>query len=92
MMRGLYALPAGVDFAAEVVAGLRTHLAGRPPEDMARVTLYANDGHSLRALRTELDRGGALLLPQMRLLADLGADLDGPAPAAPLARRLELAR
>ena len=35
-MRGLYALPAGVDFAAETVRGLLEHFRDRPPEALAQ--------------------------------------------------------
>ncbi|MFD2440564.1 hypothetical protein ACFSS8_11700 [Paracoccus kondratievae] len=55
---------------------------------MARVTVYANSGQSLMALRQAFIRRGPLLLPQLRLIADLG----GGAATAPLARRLELGR
>ncbi len=89
-MRGLFTLPPGVDFAAETVAGLIARMAGRPPEEMARVTIHANSGRTLAAVRAAFDRHGALLVPRMRLLGDLGA---ADAPLAPaLARRLDLAR
>lgn len=87
-MRGLYALPPGVDFAAELVAGLLARMQDRPPEALAAVTIHANSGQTLTALQAAFQRHGALLLPRMRLIADLG----GAPPIAPLARRLELAR
>lgn len=91
---GLYALPPGVDFAAEFVAGLHKRMRDHPPEAMARVTIYANASRTLAAIRDAFDRGPALLLPRLRVVTDLGA---GPAAgrgplAAPLARRLQLAR
>lgn len=86
-MRGLYALPPGADFAAGLVAGLRARLAGQPPEALAQVTLYLNSARTLHAVRQAFDRAGPLLLPRMRLIADLGA---GPL-APPLARMLDLA-
>jgi ATP-dependent helicase/nuclease subunit B len=38
----LFALPPGVDFPAELVAGLMQRMAGKPPEALARVTLILN--------------------------------------------------
>ena len=38
----LFALPPGVDFPAQLVAGLKRRLRNDPPEAMARVTLYVN--------------------------------------------------
>ncbi|MCF3974395.1 double-strand break repair protein AddB [Paracoccus salsus] len=91
---GLFALPPGVDFAAEFVAGLLRRMSDRPPEAIARVTIYANSGRTLTAIEEAFDSQGPLLLPQLRVVTDLGA---GPAAhqgplAAPLARRLQLAR
>ena len=63
-------------------------MRGRPPQDMARVTVYANSGQSLQALREALIWRGPLILPRLRLIADLG----GGSATAPLARRLELGR
>ena len=37
-----FGLPPGVDFPAELVAGLRARLQGQPPEAMARVEIYVN--------------------------------------------------
>ncbi len=91
---GLFALPPGVDFAAEFVRGFLDRMSGQPPEAVARVTIYANSGRTLTAMQDAFDRHGPLLLPTLRVVTDLGA---GPAAAhgplaAPLARRLELAR
>ncbi|SNT74933.1 double-strand break repair protein AddB [Paracoccus seriniphilus] len=91
---GLFALPPGVDFADEFVAGFLKRMAAHPPEDIARVTIYANSGRTLTAMKLAFDRRGPLLLPKMRVVTDLGAGsakLAGPL-VAPLARRLELAR
>lgn len=85
---GLFALPCGADFAGAFADGLIARMRGRPPQDMARVTVYANAGQSLLALRDALVWRGPLVLPQLRLIADIG----GGAATAPLARRLELGR
>ena len=85
---GLFALPCGADFAGAFAQGLIGRMRGRPPQDMARVTVYANSGQTLNALREALVARGPLILPELRLIADLG----GPAAAPVLARRLELAR
>ena len=85
---GLYALPCGADFAKAFARGLLERMRHRPPQDMARVTIYANSGQSLLALRDALVWSGPLVLPQLRLIADIG----GGAATAPLARRLELGR
>ncbi|WP_299842140.1 double-strand break repair protein AddB [uncultured Paracoccus sp.] len=91
---GLYALPPGVDFAREFVAGFLQRMAGQPPEAMARATIYANSGRTLTALTEAFDARGPLLLPRLRIVTDLGAgpaNSHGPL-AAPLARRLQLGR
>lgn len=90
----LFALPSGVDFPAALVQGLIARLQDQPPEAMARVRLYLNSGRMQRRVREEFDRHGARLLPQIRLITDLGRDpLSGLPPAVPpLRRRLELAQ
>ncbi|MTH65228.1 double-strand break repair protein AddB [Paracoccus shanxieyensis] len=85
---GVFALPCGADFPGAFADGLIARMRHRPPQDMARVTVFANSGQSLLALRDALIWRGPLLLPQLRLLADLG----GGGATAPLARRLELGR
>ena len=85
---GIFALPCGADFPGAFADGLIARMRARPPQDMARVTVYANSGQSLLALRDALIWRGPLILPQLRLIADLG----GGAATAPLARRLELGR
>lgn len=91
-MNGLYALPPGVDFAAEVVAGLLDRMRDRPPEAMAAVTIYGNSGHTLRAIEDGFQRAGPLLLPRLRLIAELGSENRFPPPAPPLSRQLQLAQ
>lgn len=90
----VFALPPGVNFARELVAGLITRMGGEPPEAMARVQLYLNSGRMQRQVREEFDRVGATFLPRLHLVADLAhRPLAGVPPAVPpLRRKLELAR
>ncbi|PCD76600.1 double-strand break repair protein AddB [Pseudothioclava arenosa] len=90
----LFALPPGVDFAAELVRGLIDRYRDRPPEELARLRLYLNAGRMKRRVQEEFDAQGALLLPRIGLVTDLGrAPVPGLAPAIPgLRRRLELAQ
>ncbi|SNR32604.1 double-strand break repair protein AddB [Paracoccus sediminis] len=91
--RGLYALPSGIDFAHEVVAGFLDRMAGRPPEAMARVTIYANAALTLSELKCAFDLRGPLLLPRLLPVTNLEIPaMLGQAETAPLARRLQLAR
>ncbi len=91
----LFALPPGADFPAELVAGLLERMAHAPPEAMARVELYMNTRRMQRRVRDLMARSGAMLLPRIRLVTDLGARMplgDLPPPVPPLRRRLELAQ
>ncbi|RWR33337.1 double-strand break repair protein AddB [Sinirhodobacter populi] len=90
----VFALPIGVDFPRELVAGLIARMGHEPPEAMARLRLYLNSGRMQRRVREEFDRHGARFLPRLGLISDL-ARL--PRPGVPsavpaLRRRLELAR
>ncbi len=90
---GTFALPSGVDFCRGVVEGLMARAKGQPPEALPAVTIYVNAGRTLNTLRGAFDahaqRHGPLLLPRLRLISDLGADLPGER-AAPLGRVLDL--
>lgn len=89
----VFALPPGVDFAAELVAGLRQRLAGHPPEAMAGVTLYLNTQRMRRRVQDIFTAQGAGFLPKLRLVTDLGAEAalaSLPRAVSPLRRRLEL--
>lgn len=90
----LFACPPGADFAAELADGLIARMADRPPEAMARVTLYLNSARMMRAVRAAFDLRGPRLLPRLRLVTDLARmPVPGlPAAMPPLRRRLELAR
>jgi ATP-dependent helicase/nuclease subunit B len=91
----VYAQPLGTDFPAAVVGGLRARMAGRPPDDMARVTLLVNTTRMMRRILTLFAEGPAGFIPRMRLVTDLGVLLAGPEPPAArsaLERRLQLAQ
>lgn len=88
----LYALPPGVDFPAELVAGLLDLVKGKPPEALARVTLILNTQRMRRRVIECLQARGALLLPRILLVTEVAAlsDLPLPQPVSPLRRRLVL--
>ncbi|SDD45731.1 ATP-dependent helicase/nuclease subunit B [Paracoccus isoporae] len=90
---GTFALPPGADFCRGVVEGLLARMAGKPPEALASVTIYANSGRTIQTLREVFDdhaaHHGPILLPRMMRFGDLGSALPGER-AAPLARVLEL--
>lgn len=93
VFHGLYALPPGTDFAHEFVAGFLDRMAGRPPEEMARVTIYANASRTLAEMKCAFDLRGPLLLPRLLPVTNLETPaMLGQAESAPLARRLQLAR
>jgi ATP-dependent helicase/nuclease subunit B len=88
---GLFALPPGVDFGAEVVVGLRARLAPADPVGWADMTILASNRRMARRIEQAFAGDGPQVLPRIRAIADLA--LDAPvAPLPPLARRLELAR
>ena len=97
-MSGLFALPPGVDFAAEFVRGLHARLGDITPDRLARVRILCNTARAQRviedALADHAPRPGPL--PRVELLSALGADpLSAPdiAPAIPpLRRHLRLTR
>ncbi|TJZ92342.1 double-strand break repair protein AddB [Paracoccus gahaiensis] len=93
-MRGLYALPPGVDFAEGFVQGLLARMRDQPPEALARVTVLTNAATTMGALRRAFDKAGPLLLPRLRSITgvDPGPLVMPDPPEAPLARRLQLAR
>ncbi|PIE10983.1 MAG: double-strand break repair protein AddB [Rhodobacterales bacterium] len=92
-MRGLYALPPGVDFAREVVTGLRSRL-GLAPEALAKVELFVNTRRMQRRIRDVLSEQAGLL-PRLRLITDPGSDptlTEMVESISNLRRRLDLTR
>ena len=91
-MAELYALPLGVDFANGFVRGLLDR-HGAAPEDLARVTVFANSQRMRARIKAELLAAGTHLLPRLKLVSDLSEDLilaDLPPAAPALRRRLQL--
>lgn len=88
----LFGLPLGVDFPAELVAGLVARMAGQPPEAMARVTLIVNTERMRRRVQACLAARGPGFLPRLMLVTEVAAlgRLTLPAAVSPLKRRLEL--
>lgn len=85
----LFGLPPGVDFPRALVQGLHARLADAPPEAMGRVTLYLNTTRMMRRVRDILAEDGARILPRLRLVTALGAEviMPGLAPPVPALRR-----
>ena len=91
----VFALPPGADFPAELVEGLIARFGDRPPEDFARIRLYVNTRRMQRRIVALFEDRGPRLLPDIRLITDLGRDLVDPTippSVSPIRRRLELAR
>lgn len=87
----VFGLPPGVDFAAELAAGLRQRLEDQPPEALARVEILVPTARVGSALTLALSRGqAASYLPRLRTLADLAGAAEDDLP--PLERLLELTR
>ncbi len=89
----LFGLAPGIDFPAALVSGLLERLKGRPPEDLARVTLIVNTRRMQRRLKALFAEQGAMLLPNMRLITELDKlepQITLPPAIPALRRRLEL--
>ncbi len=90
----VFAMPAGCDFPAAVVAGLIARMAHRPPEAMARVTLYLNTNRMKSRITSLFVAQGARFLPKLRLITQLDQEplVALPPATSSLRRQLELAR
>lgn len=83
-------LPPGVDFATELVAGLKA----RHP-DLSRVTLFVNSRRMQRRVTEVLTQGPASFLPRLHVLSELAAHpvlADLPPTPGRLSRLLDLSR
>ncbi len=80
----------GVDFPAALVAGLAAR-----SDDLSRTVIYVNTTRMQRRIRALFDAGPPRLLPQIRLVTDLGFEATKagiPLPVSPLRRRLALSQ
>jgi ATP-dependent helicase/nuclease subunit B len=79
----LFALPPGVDFPAELVAGLLQRLSDQSPEALARVTLILNTARMRTRVTECLTASGARLLPRLLLVDEVASALS-PLPLPPV--------
>ncbi|MFT6451304.1 MAG: double-strand break repair protein AddB [Halocynthiibacter sp.] len=89
----LFGLPPGADFTKQLYQGLIVRMGKHSPEAMAEVEIFVNTQRMQRELRAQFDAGGAMLLPRIRLITDLGLEkalADVPPAVSSLRRRLEL--
>ncbi len=87
----VFALPMGCDFSRAFIDGLTTRLRGQPPEAWARITVLVNTRRAGRRLQEILAAGGACLLPEIKVIADLGNGPDAPDTKSRFERHLMLA-
>lgn len=92
----VFGLPTGCDFSKSFLDGLKHRLKDAPPEAMARVEIFTNTRRAARRWEELLIGSGACLLPQIRVITDLGNDVLADPPVTevgtPLARRLMMMR
>ncbi|MEY1557088.1 double-strand break repair protein AddB [Yoonia sp. R2331] len=84
----VFGTPPGADFPVSLVDGLTARA-----DDLARTVVYVNTTRMQRRIRALFDAGPARLLPQVRLVTDLGFEATQagiPMPVPALRRRLEL--
>lgn len=88
----VFGLDPGVDFAAELLAGIRTRLDPADPLAFASVEVIVNTERTQRRLSDLIEAGPVTLLPRIRVFSDLARErADLPPVLPPLRRRLELA-
>ncbi|MGF1447439.1 MAG: double-strand break repair protein AddB, partial [Pikeienuella sp.] len=96
-MRGLYAIPPGLDVAEGFAHGFWARF-GKDHLRVARTEVFVNTPRAARRIEAALADGGqgSALLPRLRLIDELGTDPlllpDLPPPADPLRRHLTLIR
>lgn len=87
----IFALPVGCDFSQAFIDGVRSRCAAQPPEALARVTILVNTRRAQRRLFEILMADGAGLLPDIKVISDLGSAPDTPEAKARFERHLALA-
>lgn len=77
---GIFGIPPGCDFSVTFLNGLKERLKDHPPEALAQVEIYTNTQRAKRRWEDLLIDGNAGLLPQIRVVTDIGNDpiLGGP--------------
>ncbi|MEJ6390203.1 double-strand break repair protein AddB [Gymnodinialimonas ulvae] len=91
----IFATPLGVDFCADLIAGISDRLDGQGPEALARVDVLVANARMQRRLQALYMERGPGLLPRIRPVLALSdtANLEGLPPAkSPLEVRLELSQ
>ncbi|MEM8790590.1 MAG: PD-(D/E)XK nuclease family protein [Pseudomonadota bacterium] len=94
----IYSLPPGARFAALFAEGFWERFGASPPEEIARISILANNQRASRVITDALARSGgpARLMPRIGVVADLGKDpiiaSDLPPEIDPLRRQLRLTR
>lgn len=94
-MRGVFGLAPGEDFACGLVEGLVARFGDGLPHELGQTVVLVNSQRMARAIRSAFDAGAPGFVPRLMLVTDAGRLLPAFAPAvaaAPLRRRLELAR
>ena len=88
----IFGVPPGVDFAKDLVAGLKQRTLGDPVQ-LARVQVFLNTSRMRRRVTQVFQNGPATLLPKMTLVTELeaGHHIKGAA-AEDLGRVMEFAR
>ncbi len=87
----IFALPVGCDFSKAFVNGLEARLNGATPEAWAQITILVNTQRAQRRLHEILAARGACLLPDIKVISDLGNGPDAPKAKARFERHLALA-
>ncbi len=87
----VFALPVGCDFSQAFIDGLKARMKAAAPEDWARITVLVNTRRAARRLQALLSAGGAVLLPDITVISDLGARIGTLSAKAGFERHLALA-
>ena len=91
----VFGVPPGADFPRVLTDKIRESYASRPPEDLARLTVFVSTRRMQRRMKELFQESAPCLLPKMLLVTEIDRLLPGVAfpPTVPsLRRRLELAQ
>jgi len=86
----IFALPVGCDFSRAFIDGLTTRLKGAPPEAWAGVMILVNTRRAQRRLEALLMEAGPRLLPDIKVISDIGAAPGAPTSQSRFLRHLAL--